>query len=44
MSKHAKYRQNYVPYKKEHLLVNVAYLVGTIAVFAFIGAIIGYAM
>ncbi len=44
MSKHAKYRQNYVPFKKEHLLVNVAYLVGTIAVFAFIGVIIGYAM
>ena len=44
MSKHAKYRQNYVPYKKEHLIVNVVYVVGTIAVFAFIGAIIGYVM
>jgi hypothetical protein len=44
MSKHAKYRQNHVPYKKEHLIVNVVYVVGTIAVFAFIGAIIGYAM
>lgn len=44
MSKHAKYRQNYVPYKKEHLLTNIAYVAGTIAVFAFIGGILGYVM
>ena len=44
MSKYARYRQNYVPYKKEHLLVNLVYVAGTIVVFAFIGAILGYVM